>query len=81
MNTIEALLGSLQADAPVRRVLVGAFWTVVVLDTDRAIVGGSMRLSEFAEVPGRKVAGMQVVGDDPRINVQDAFEMVVDGHR
>jgi uncharacterized protein (DUF4213/DUF364 family) len=34
VNTIEALLGSLQADAPVRRVLVGAFWTVVVLDTD-----------------------------------------------
>jgi len=34
VNTIEALLESLQASAPVRRVLVGAFWTVVVLDTD-----------------------------------------------
>jgi uncharacterized protein (DUF4213/DUF364 family) len=34
VNTIEALLGRLQADAPLRRVLVGAFWTVVVLDTD-----------------------------------------------
>jgi uncharacterized protein (DUF4213/DUF364 family) len=33
-STIEALLGSLQADAPVRRVLVGAFWTMVLLDTD-----------------------------------------------
>ena len=34
MNTIDALLSSLQADAPVRQVLVGAFWTAVVLDTE-----------------------------------------------
>ncbi len=34
MNTIDALLRSLQADAPVRQVLVGAFWTAVVLDAD-----------------------------------------------
>ena len=34
MNTIELLLKSLQADAPVLQVLVGAFWTAVVLDTD-----------------------------------------------
>lgn len=34
MNIIEALLDSLQDDAPVRQVLVGAFWTAVVLDTD-----------------------------------------------
>ncbi|HEC33370.1 MAG TPA: hypothetical protein ENI37_01475 [Chloroflexi bacterium] len=34
MNIIDALLGSLQADAPVRQVLVGAFWTAVVMDTD-----------------------------------------------
>jgi uncharacterized protein (DUF4213/DUF364 family) len=34
VNTIEALLKSLQADAPVRQVSVGAFWTAVVLDTD-----------------------------------------------
>lgn len=33
MNTIEVLLESLQADAPVRQVLVGAFWTGVMLDT------------------------------------------------
>jgi len=33
VNTIEALLESLQADAPVHQVLVGAFWTAVVLDT------------------------------------------------
>ncbi|MEE9616984.1 MAG: DUF364 domain-containing protein [Anaerolineae bacterium] len=34
MNTIETLLESLQANAPVIQVLVGAFWTAVVLDTD-----------------------------------------------
>ena len=34
MNTTEVLLDSLQADAPVRQVLVGAFWTAVALDTD-----------------------------------------------
>jgi hypothetical protein len=30
----EALLDKLQANAPVRQVLMGAFWTAVVLDTD-----------------------------------------------
>lgn len=34
MNSIDLLLKSLQTDAPVRQVLVGAFWTAVVLDTD-----------------------------------------------
>lgn len=34
MTAIDALLSSLHADAPVRQVLVGAFWTAVVLDTD-----------------------------------------------
>ena len=34
MNITETLLKCLQADAPVRQVLVGAFWTAVVLDTD-----------------------------------------------
>lgn len=33
MSTIDALLSRLQADAPVRQVVVGAFWTAVVLDT------------------------------------------------
>ena len=33
MSIIDALLGSLHTDAPVRQVLVGAFWTAVVLDT------------------------------------------------
>jgi len=34
VNTIDVLLKSLRADAPVLQVLVGAFWTAVVLDTD-----------------------------------------------
>ena len=34
MSTIDLLLKSLQADAPVRQVLVGAFWTAVVTDND-----------------------------------------------
>jgi uncharacterized protein (DUF4213/DUF364 family) len=34
VNTTEALLGSLHADAPVLQVVVGAFWTAVVLGTD-----------------------------------------------
>jgi uncharacterized protein (DUF4213/DUF364 family) len=33
VRTIDALLESISADAPVARVLVGAFWTAVVLDT------------------------------------------------
>ncbi len=34
MNAIDTLLNSLQADVPVRQVLVGAFWTAVVLGTE-----------------------------------------------
>lgn len=34
MSITDLLLGSVRADAPVRQVLVGAFWTAVVLDTD-----------------------------------------------
>jgi uncharacterized protein (DUF4213/DUF364 family) len=34
VTTIEALLADLKADAPLRQVLVGAFWTAVVLDTE-----------------------------------------------
>lgn len=33
-STIERLLASVRADAPVKQVVAGAFWTAVVLDTD-----------------------------------------------
>ncbi len=34
MDTTDRLLESLREDAPVQQILVGAFWTAVVLDTD-----------------------------------------------
>jgi len=34
METVDRLLNSLKDDAPVHQILVGAFWTAVVLDTD-----------------------------------------------
>jgi hypothetical protein len=34
VTIIDPLLDALEADAPVRQVLMGAFWTAVVLDTD-----------------------------------------------
>jgi uncharacterized protein (DUF4213/DUF364 family) len=34
METVDRLLGNLDEDAPVQHILVGAFWTAVVLDTD-----------------------------------------------
>ena len=39
MKVIDTLLHDLKADASVRKVLVGAFWTAVVLDTDRPRCG------------------------------------------
>jgi hypothetical protein len=39
METIEKLLNSLETDAPVREILVGAFWTGVVVDTHPARCG------------------------------------------
>ncbi len=39
MNSIDRLLNSLETDAPVRQILVGAFWTAVVLDTEPARCG------------------------------------------
>lgn len=52
MNTIESLLGSLESDAPVRQVLVGAFWTAVVLDTDPPRCGLASTLRETSHHPG-----------------------------
>jgi hypothetical protein len=46
VSTIDALLESVSVDAPVARVLVGAFWTAVVLDTDPPRCGLASTLHE-----------------------------------
>ncbi len=51
MGTVERLLESLSGDAPVAQVLVGAFWTAVVLDGDPPRCGLASTLRP-AEHPG-----------------------------
>lgn len=53
METIERLLASLRKDVPVRQVLVGAFWTAVVLDTDPPTCGlaSTLRAEETGPWP------------------------------
>ena len=72
MQTIEKLLDSLHGDAPVQQILVGAFWTAVVLETDpprcglastlRAESGGPwppvVRAGRLMERSGRELAEM-----------------------
>jgi hypothetical protein len=55
VNTIEALLESIRTDAPVRQVLVGAFWTAVVLDTDPPRCGLASTLRPAAHPSGPPV--------------------------
>jgi uncharacterized protein (DUF4213/DUF364 family) len=57
--TIEALLADLEADAPVRQALVGAFWTAVVLDTDppRCGLASTLRGETHHEGPPVPQAG------------------------
>ncbi|MFQ6100950.1 MAG: Rossmann-like domain-containing protein [Anaerolineae bacterium] len=59
MNIIDTLLESVQADAPVRRVLVGAFWTAVVLETDppRCGLASTLRGATHDEGPPVPHAG------------------------
>jgi uncharacterized protein (DUF4213/DUF364 family) len=56
---IEALLDDLGADAPVRQVLMGAFWTAVVLDTDppRCGLASTLRGETHHEGPPVPQAG------------------------
>lgn len=53
MNITDSLLNSLQADAPVRQVLVGAFWTAVVLEGDplRCGLASTLRAESHEEGP------------------------------
>jgi len=59
VSIIDALLNSLQADAPVRRVLIGAFWTAVVLGTDPPCCGlaSTLRAETHHEGPPVPRAG------------------------
>ena len=52
MPITDRLLDELQADAPVRQVLIGAFWTVVVLDTDPVRCGLASTLRGQTEHQG-----------------------------
>lgn len=72
MKTIDKLLDSLHGDAPVQQILVGAFWTAVVLETNpprcglastlRAESGGPwppvVRAGRLMERSGRELAEM-----------------------
>lgn len=55
VSTTDLLLGSLKADAPVRQVLVGAFWTAVVLETDPPRCGLASTLRPVAHSGGSPV--------------------------
>jgi uncharacterized protein (DUF4213/DUF364 family) len=56
VSIIDALLGSLRTDAPVRQALVGAFWTAVVLDTDPVRCGLASTLRRETHEAGPPVA-------------------------
>jgi uncharacterized protein (DUF4213/DUF364 family) len=72
MNGTDRLLDSLETDAPVRQILVGAFWTAVVLDTDppRCGLASTLRAEgtgpwppvrepgRLMEYSGRELAGL-----------------------
>ena len=55
MNIIDRLLASLQTDAPVREVRMGAFWTAIVLDTapPRCGLASTLRGEEHEGPPVR----------------------------
>ena len=59
MTTIETLLNSVSANAPVRQVCVGAFWTAVVLDTEpvRCGLASTLRRATHDEGPPVPYAG------------------------
>ena len=59
MHTVEALLDSVQVDVAVRQVMVGAFWTTVLLDTDpiRCGLASTMRSAAHTGRPEVAQAG------------------------
>jgi len=56
VSIIDALLGSLRTDAPVSQVVVGSFWTAVVLDTVPVRCGLSSTLRGETHAAGPPVA-------------------------
>jgi hypothetical protein len=59
VSTIDRLLDHLEGDAPVQEVLVGAFWTAVVLDTDppRCGLASTLRAEDHHSGPPIAEAG------------------------
>jgi uncharacterized protein (DUF4213/DUF364 family) len=57
MAVVETLLGSLTTDAPIQQVVVGAFWTAVVLDTEPPRCGLASTLRSLCPPEGLPVAG------------------------
>jgi len=55
-DTVELLLGTLTTDAPVQRVVMGAFWTAVVLDTSPPRCGLASTLRSAAHPAGPPVS-------------------------
>ena len=71
MNTTDLLLDSLQADAPVRQVLVGAFWTAVALDGDQLEERRRELSGQIHRERERRTIGVRVVGGDQGGGRQD----------
>jgi uncharacterized protein (DUF4213/DUF364 family) len=63
MTTVDRLLDGLRGDAPVQRILVGAFWTAVVLDTDPPRCGLASTLRAETEGPWPPVVGPGLLQD------------------
>ena len=63
MSIIDTLLNSLQADAPVRQVVVGAFWTAVVLDPEPYRCGLASTLRAETHHEGPPVRGPGRLGE------------------
>jgi uncharacterized protein (DUF4213/DUF364 family) len=55
VHVIEALLANLQTDAPVSQVLIGAFWTAVVLETDPLRCGLASTLRSASHQDGAPI--------------------------
>jgi uncharacterized protein (DUF4213/DUF364 family) len=69
VNITDALLGELKTDAPVRQVLVGAFWTAVVLEGDpvRAGLASTLHAEHHDDGPPVRQPGRLRYGPDGQL--------------